>query len=53
MDMNEVLFTQDVTLKDFIIRIVCYLPIISLMLGVVINDIIIKPIKRIIERLKR
>lgn len=44
--MNEILFTQDVTLLDFIIRTICILPIFLFMIGFAINELIIKPIKK-------
>ena len=43
--MNTVIFTEDVTLIDFIIRIVTCAPVVGLMIGFVIYEIIIKPIK--------
>ena len=43
--MNTVIFTEDVTLIDFIIRIVSCGPVLGLMIGFVIYEIIIKPIK--------
>lgn len=43
--MNTVIFTEDVTLIDFIIRIVTCAPVMGLMIGFVIYEIIIKPIK--------
>ncbi len=43
--MNTVFFTEDVTLIDFIIRIVTCAPVVGLMIGFVIYEIIIKPIK--------
>lgn len=43
--MNTVIFTEDVTLIDFIIRVVTCGPVVGLMIGFVIYEIIIKPIK--------
>lgn len=43
--MNTVIFTEDVTLIDFIIRIVTCAPVVGLMIGFVTYEIIIKPIK--------
>lgn len=43
--MNTVVFTENVTLIDFIIRIITCAPVVGLMVGFVIYEIIIKPIK--------
>lgn len=48
--MNEILFTQEVTLLDFIIRMICIAPIFILMIGFVINEVIIKPIKKLMHK---
>lgn len=47
--MNTIIFTDDVTLLDFIIRMLAHTPILDVMIGFVIYEIIyeiiIKPIK--------
>lgn len=43
--MNTVIFTEDVTILDFIIRMITCAPILGMMIGFVIYEIIIKPIK--------
>lgn len=43
--MNTVILTEDVTILDFIIRVITCAPILGVMIGFVIYEIIIKPIK--------
>lgn len=42
--MNTIILTEDVTILDFIIRIITCAPILGFMIGFVIYEIIIKPI---------
>lgn len=44
------MFTQDVTILDFIIRLISGLPIIIIMILFLIREIIIKPIKFLINK---